>query len=81
MLTEVEFKDKEHIILDKFDTTYIMNRVNYKTPWHWQIFSINRKYISGSVIEGECMTDDEAYTFYRERMESYGFKRFPVIEE
>ena len=77
MLTEIEFMDKRHIVLDKFDTTYIMNRDGE----NWEIFEIRKSGNRNPFIQSIGLTGDEAYSFYRERMESFGFKPFPIIEE
>ncbi len=82
MLTELEFQDKIHIVLDKSMETYIMNRVG--TYWdRWLVISIrkNVSYENGSEIDRVFMDDSDAYAFYKERMQSYGFKQFPIIEE
>ena len=76
MLTEIEFKDRNHIILDKFNCTYIMNREGEV----WSLFEIEKQG-SPAFVQSIGLTNDEAYEFYLERMSSYGFKTFPIIEE
>lgn len=83
MLTELEFQDKTTVIMDKFDKIYIMTKNASRTSiWRWYVYEIEKgKYVPGLVIEGEAMTDKEAYEFYKERMESFGYKPFQVISE
>lgn len=75
MLTFEEFMDKNHIILDKCCETFILEK-DYEDKWH--VFSIIR---SACEFDHWIYSDEEAYEFYKERMESYGFKRFPIIIE
>ena len=77
MLTEIEFMDKKHIILDKFDTTYIMNRNKDNL---WEIHSIPKDTMVATQ-KPELVNGSDAYEFYRERMSSFGFRPFPIIEE
>lgn len=77
MLTELEFMDKIHIILDKFDTTYIMNRGKDNL---WEIHSIPKDMMVATQ-RPELVNSSDAYEFYKERMSSFGFKPFPIIEE
>ena len=77
MLNYNEFMDKRHIILDKFDYTYIMNKGKDDL---WEIHSISKDTMVATQ-KPELVNREEAYEFYRERMESHGFRPFPVIEE
>lgn len=77
MLTEVEFVGVKHIILDKPEYTYIMNR----GPLGWDVHTIPKNWGCIDLTDHESMSEDDAYEFYRERMESFGFKRFQVIVE
>ena len=83
MLTEIEFQDKTTIIMDKSNWIYIMTKNASTTSiWRWYVYEIEKcKYVHGLVIEGKAMTNDEAYEFYKERMESFGYKPFQVISE
>lgn len=79
MLTYEEFMDKRHIVLDKTNYTFVMNRVDFI----WQVWSIKR-IENESIIHMESkygLTMSEAYDFYKDRMASYGFKQFPIIME
>lgn len=76
VLTKIEFKDKKHIVLDKFTCTYVMNREGEA----WALFEIEKQG-SPAFVQSIGLTNDEAYEFYLERMASYGFKQFPIIEE
>ena len=75
MLTEAEFKDKEVIILDKSQFVYIM--IYGLTTW--KIVTISKS--SLHEVSEEYLYDEEAYEFYKERMESFGYKPFPIIME
>lgn len=78
MLSFEEFSGKKHIVLDKADFTVIMNR---NTRGGWNVVMVPRKF---SISEWSYHTygnDDDAYEFYRARMDSFGFKQFPVLAE
>lgn len=77
MLNYNEFMDKRHIVLDKFDTTYIMNRGKDNI---WEIHSIPKDTMV-AIQKPELVNKEEAYVFYKERMESFGYRQFPIIEE
>lgn len=74
MLTEIEFMDKMSIILDKDQYVYTMVRIDKN--W-WYVYTISRNF--KETPTWKMMDMEGAYEFYRERMESYGFKRFPVL--
>ena len=78
MLSEIEFKGKKHIVLDKFDRTWIMNR---RTDGKWAIVEVPRKYSIAQLSYHTYDNENDAFDFYKARMESFGFKQFPVIEE
>lgn len=75
MLSFIEFQDKKHIVLDKWNNTYVMNRM-VKT---WRIITIPKN--TNEQITEEFMGEEKAYELYSELMESFGFKRFPVVTE
>lgn len=74
MLTELEFRTKRHIILDKGVETFVMNRDIRDDRWH--ICSITR---DPGDFSCHIYDMEEAWAFYVNRMSSYGFKQFPVI--
>lgn len=80
MLDIIQFMDKKHIVLDKPEFTVIMNRQSgvYKG---WNVVMVPKKFSITELSYYTYSNDDEAYEFYRERMESYGFKPFPVLTE
>lgn len=78
MLTELEFRNMKHIVLDKLNCTYIMNKVEPGSAW--ALFEIEKDAVP-VMVQSIGLLEDGAYEFYRERMASYGFKRFPIIEE
>ena len=75
MLSEIEFVARRHIILDKADTTIIMN----KGKDGWLIHEIPKDTMVAA-SRPELVCDGAAYEYYKERMESYGYRRFPIIE-
>ena len=78
MLSEIEFSDKKHIIMDKFNSTIVMQ----KTPdGQWDVISLPKNCFMLVNMTYECMSEDEAYEYYKERMESYGYRTFPVLME
>ena len=82
MLDELSFKDAKHIIMDKTSFTYVMNRNG--SEWIvCTIPKIERNNVPSYclVAENSVMSNDEAYEFYRDRMDSFGYKKFPYVEE
>lgn len=77
MLSEIEFKDKNHIVLDKAQFTTVMNR---NRDGEWEVISLPRDYMLVN-MNYTVLHEDEAYEYYRERMESYGFRQFPILVE
>lgn len=77
MLTETEFRDKRHVILDKHVETYVMERYDKG----WKIISISKLNRFEPEVSTEIVKDSEAYEFYKERMESFGYKQFPITVE
>ena len=82
MLDELTFQGAKHIVMDKMLFTYVMNRNGSE----WVVCTIPK--LEGcnfpshcSFAENSVMSNDEAYKFYRERMESFGYKKFPYVEE
>lgn len=77
MLTENEFRTKRHLVLDKPNYTFIMNRV----PNAWVVYEIEKGIGSPLMVQSIGLTEDEAYEYYLERMASFGFRKFNIIEE
>ena len=86
MLTETVFKEKRHILMDKATMTVIMNRRN---DGEWLCITIDKEVSYGGdyfeiindVMNCKFLDDNHAYKFYKDRMESYGFKQFTIIVE
>lgn len=78
MLSFEEFQGKKHIVLDKAYFTVIMNR---NTIDGWNVVMVPRKLSISEWSYHAYDNDDDAYKFYRARMESFGFKQFPVLTE
>jgi len=78
MLDKLHFKDVKHIVMDKADFTVIMNR---KTKEGWNVIMVPRKYSISDWSYHTYDNDDDAYEFYRARMESFGFRPFYVLTE
>ncbi len=74
MLSFEEFMDKIYIIMDKSEWVHVMMRHDGV----WDTYTISKKSPKSIVIEGTSLTDEEAYDEYKEHMESYGFKTFPI---
>lgn len=77
MLSFEEFMDKKHIILDKAQFTTVMNR---NRDGEWEVISLPRDYMLVN-MNYTVLHEDEAYEYYRERMESYGFRQFQILVE
>lgn len=75
MLSFEEFMDKKHIILDKAQFTTVMNR---NRDGEWEVISLPRDYMLVN-MNYTVLHEDKAYEYYRERMESYGFRQFPIL--
>ena len=76
MLTFEEFMDKKQIILNKSLEVIIFN----KSEGKWLIYVISKS----SYSHGVCFVDlfdEKAYEYYKEKMASYGFKRFEILTE
>lgn len=78
MLSKSEFKDKKHIVMDKPRETVIMNR---RHGGGWNVVWVPKEFSITELSYYAYSDDDEAYEFYRERMESYGFRSFTVLTE
>ena len=78
MLTELEFMDKKRILLDKNGCTYVMQ----KTPdGLWDVISLPKGNYMLVNMHYTVYKEEEAYEYYKERMESYGFRPFTVLVE
>lgn len=77
MLTQLEFIGKRHIVLDKAVETYVMERFDKG----WKIVTISKWNKSEPEVSTEIVQDCKAWEFYKERMESFGYRQFPIIEE
>lgn len=77
MLSELEFCGKRHIVLDKAAETYVMERFDKG----WKIITISKWNKLEPEVSTEIVHDCKAYEFYKERMESFGYRQFPIIEE
>lgn len=77
MLTELEFAGKRHIVLDKTAEIYVMERFDDG----WKIVTISKWNGLEPEVNTEIVQDCKAYEFYKERMESFGYRQFPIIEE
>ena len=78
MLTELEFMDKKRILLDKYGFTYVMQ----KTPdGLWDVISLPKGNYMLANMSYTALVEEEAYEYYRKRMESYGFRPFTVLVE
>lgn len=78
MLTKIEFKGVKHIVMDKAEFTVIMNR---NTRGGWNVVMVPRKFSISDWSYHTYDNDDDAYEFYGARMDSFGFKQFPVLTE
>ncbi len=78
MLSFEEFMDKKHIVMDKSDFTVIMNR---NTKRGWNVVMVPRKFSISEISYHTYDKEEEAYNFYRARMESFGYRRFPILVE
>ncbi len=56
MLSEIEFKDKNHIVLDKAQFTTVMNR---NRDGEWEIISLTRDYMLVN-MNSTVLHEDEA---------------------
>lgn len=78
MLSFEEFKGKKRILMDKFNFTIIMS----KTPdGNWDVISLPKNNYMLVNMSYEALVEEEAYEYYRERMESYGYRPFTIIVE
>ena len=78
MLTELEFMDKKRILLDKPQATFVMNRNPDGT---WDVISLPKGNYMLVNMHYTVYKEEEAYEYYKERMESYGFRQFPILME
>ena len=78
MLEYEEFQGKRHIVLDKSEFTVIMNR---NTKGGWNVIMVPRRFSISEISYYTYVREDEAYNFYRARMESFGYRKFPVLTD
>lgn len=78
MLEYEEFKDKSRIILMKPLFTYVMTKGYVGDYWRIHTIPVD---VKRKINEEVFFIDNDAYEFYKERMESYGFRPFPIIIE
>ena len=74
MLSFEEFMSKRIIVLDKALNIIIFERG--MEVWH--IYTITRK---TDEYDHFVYSDDEAYEYYRDRMESYGYRPFTIFSK
>ena len=77
MLDIREFIGKRHIIMDKAVETYVMERFDKG----WKIVTISKWNKSEPEVSTEIVQDYKAWEFYKERMQSFGFRPFQIIAE
>lgn len=77
MLSFEEFRDKKHIVLDKAQFTTVMNR---NRDGFWDVISLPKIYMLTNMNYSN-LCENDAYEYYRCRMESYGFRQFPILVE
>lgn len=78
MLDIIEFKGKSHIVMVKHNNTYVMNR---NPDGKWAVISLPKGCYMLENMEYTVLEEDEAYSYYKERMASFGYRRFPVSEQ
>lgn len=76
MLTEEQFRGKKYIIMDKPTDIIVMTK---KLDGYWLIVSSSKNEKDINIDENTLMHEIDAYNYYRDRMESYGYRRFTVI--
>ena len=78
MLSYEDFKGKSHIVMVKHNSTYVMNR---NPDGKWAIIDLPKGCYMLENMRYFTLDEDEAFDFYKERMESFGYRRFPVSEQ
>lgn len=76
MLTEEQFRGKKYIIMDKPTDIIVMTK---KLDGYWLIVSSSKNEVKINIDENMLVHEIDAYEYYKERMESYGYRRFTVI--
>ena len=76
MLTEEQFRGKKYIIMDKPTDIIVMTK---KLDGYWLIVSASKSEVKINIDENMLVHEIDAYEYYKERMESFGYKRFTVI--
>ena len=76
MLTEEQFRGKKYIIMDKPTDIIVMTK---KLDGYWLIVSTSKSEVKINIDENMLVHEIDAYEYYKERMESFGYKRFTVI--
>lgn len=76
MLTEEQFRGKKYIIMDKPTDIIVMTK---KLDGYWLIVSASKSEVKINIDENMLVHEIDAYEYYKERMESYGYRRFTVI--
>lgn len=76
MLTEEQFRGKKYIIMDKPTDIIVMTK---KLDGYWLIVSASKSEVKINIDENMLVHEIDAYEYYKERMESFGYRRFTVI--
>ena len=76
MLTEEQFRGKKYIIMDKPTDIIVMTK---KLDGYWLIVSTSKSEVKINIDENMLVHEIDAYEYYKERMGSFGYKRFTVI--
>lgn len=76
MLTEEQFRGKQYIIMDKPTDIIVMTK---KLDGYWLIVSASKNEVDINIDENMLVHEIDAYEYYKERMESFGYRRFTVI--
>lgn len=76
MLTEEQFRGKKYIIMDKPTDIIVMTK---KLDGYWLIVSTSKSEVKINIDENMLVHEIDAYEYYKERMESFGYRRFTVI--
>lgn len=76
MLNEEEFRSKTYVIMDKPTSIIVMSK---KLNGYWLVISASKDEKDINIDDNTLMNEVDAYTYYKERMESFGYRRFTVI--
>lgn len=77
MLTYDDFRDKKHIIMDKPQFTVVMNK---NDDGLWDVISLPKIHMLTNMNYSN-LCENDAYEYYRCRMQSFGFRPFQIIAE